>query len=828
LSIANEVPIVKIDVSPGDAAECGLSSTINNPSLHPSCYDTNTAQHLVTYTVSFGVFGTIPEKDGSGNPCKPKRATALTTQNWPSSCDASLSDGWPQPVADTSTAIDDMNHAAWNGRGEFLSAASPQELITSLQEAIESISSRNPVAAAAVAVDSANVISGGNVVQAKFDSAYWSGELRSFVITTTNGVVSVDTTYSAATWRAHVLLDARDYNTRLAVTYNGDHGIPFEFPSNYQSLSTSTLSQSQINDLLHDAPNAIGTTDATEIAENQAYGQNLVNYLLGDHSLETTATNGIFRKRGGHRLGDIVHSSPVYVGDPDATQRTNDATYQTWANDTTTGAKGRTPMIYVGANDGALHAFNADQSDTTNRGKEVFAYFPHAVFKDDDRWGLHWLANPAYDHNYYVDGEITVAEVYTDLYGGGSPKWNTVLIGTLRGGGRSVFAMDISDPSYFTTEARVAEKILWEFTDDELGYTYGKPTVAKLNNGKWAAIFGNGYNPGAASSGEASLFIKYLEKNSGFEVISSGVGSITNGDCLDVNSNCNGLSTPAVVDLGGDNVADRVYAGDILGNLWAFDLTSATTSAWNVAYSGTPLFQPKSAAGAVQPITAQPMVILHPTERHSNTSPNTMIFFGTGQYITENDPTSTTSNSFYGIWDNGTVISGSRDSVLVDQTVNSSTLAGNDVRLLSNHAVDYTTDRGWYFDLPTSGERVISFPSIIGNVVAYTTIVPDSNVCSTSDGYSWLMVHNLLDGSEPDFIAIDVTGDGNFDSDDQVGDTNVGGVKSGSLYWQMTPAKSGAGSQVTTFIPAEDLDLFNLQGGRSVGTRSSWGRYRME
>lgn len=819
LGIANEVPIVRIPVAPGDQAECD-AVTVGEEDLHPNCFDTNTQQHLVTFTVAFGVRGSIPDTDATGNPCIPNsRSSSLASQNWPTSCNASLATGWPTPVRNTSTTVDDMMHAAWNGRGLFLSARDPEELILRLQQAIDDISSRNPVSAAAVAVDTFNVISGGNVVQGKFDSSYWSGELYSYEII--GSAVS-----PAPNWEAHTLLDARDYTSRVIVTHNGSSGIPFDFPSDYTSPGASDLDSTQINDLLHDAPFPVTTTDSAEIAANQAYGEKLVRYLLGDHADEGRNV-GEFRPRNGHRLGDIIHSSPVYVGDPDP-EAYSSSSYQSWANDAVpSGANGRREMVYVGANDGALHAFDAET------GEEVFAYFPKAVFKDEERWGLHWLANQAYEHRNYVDGELTVAEVFENIDGTGK-KWHTILVGAMRGGGRSIFAINVSNPNNLTTETGVAGNILWEFSHEHLGFTFGKPTIAQMNNGRWAVVFGNGYNPGG--DGKAKLFVKYLDKSSpSFDVVPSLTGTspipgdiVSGGDCLTAGSNCNGLSTPAVIDLGDGNIADRAYAGDVLGNLWAFDLSSTDSSAWGLAYGSLPLFQAKSAANVAQPITTQPMVIQHPSERHSSTAPNTLIFFGTGQYMAESDPVSTGENSFYGIWDDGTAITASRDSVLISQTVNEGALAGFDVRLLSDHPIDYTVNRGWYFDLPDTGERVIVNPIVFGEVVFYTTMVPESNLCSSSAGYSWLMVHNLFDGSEPDFIAIDVNHDGDFDSEDQVGDANVGGVRSGSLYWQPTLVKSGKGATGTALVPAEDLDTYNLQGGSNKGARSSWGRYRME
>jgi type IV pilus assembly protein PilY1 len=823
--LADEVPPVDILIAPGDGEECSSNDALENPTSHPNCYDTNSAQHLVTYTVAFGVSGSIPIKDAAGKDCvPPSRDNTTTEQNWPKSCDSSLGVGWPTPVEDENTTVDDMRHAAWNGRGLFLNASDPNELIKSLQEAIEDIEAKNPVAAAAVAVDSASIVGGGNVVQGKFNSNYWTGELYSYAVELDEANNNQPVVSAAPTWAAHDELDAAGYSARTAVTYNGTKGIPFKFPVDYTSTANfgdTEISQAQLNDLMVDAPYSLTTTDEAEITANQEFGESIVNFLLGDHSNETD-NGGDFRTRKGHKLGDIIHSAPVYVGDPDSSLY-YESSYQSWANDEVpNGAKGRQGMIYIGANDGGLHAFDA----TT--GEEVFVYFPEAVFSTEERAGLHYLADRGYEHHYYVDGDITVAEVYADFDGTGD-KWSTVLIGALRGGGRAIYAIDISDPTEFETAAGVASNILWEFSNDELGFTFGKSTVAKMNNGRWAAIFGNGYNPGSAASGEAALFIKYLDSDKPtYDIISTGVGSNAASDCLSSSSDCNGLSTPAVVDLGADNVADRAYAGDVKGNLWAFDLSAANATSWGLAYSATPLFTAVDENGVAQPITTQPAVIMHPTVRHENTSPNTMLYFGTGQYVTETDPANTNVNSFYGLWDAGSAITKARDKALVEQTITQDKLGEEDIRIMTNNPVDYTTARGWFVDLPDSGERVIANALAFGEIVVYNTIVPKTNLCSISGGYSWLMVHSLSDGSEPDFIALDVSGDGSFDENDQKGDKNVTGVRSGELNWQITLTKSGPGSEVTAFIPAEDLDTQKILGGRTIGTRSSWGRYNTE
>ena len=252
-----------------------------------------------------------------------------------------------------------------------------------------------------------------------------------------------------------------------------------------------------------------------------------------------------------------------------------------------------------------------------------------------------------------------------------------------------------------------------------------------------------------------------------------------------------------------------------------------SSAASDVYKRQTPLFTAKDSSSTAQPITTQPVVVLHPTERHSNTSPNTMLFFGTGQFVTENDVTLTSGNTFYGIWDTGSAISSARGVALVEQTITADTLGGFDVRLMSNNPVSYSTHRGWFVDLPDTGERVISRPIALGSIVVYNTIVPSDNLCSTSGGYSWTMVHNLIDGSEPDFVAFDVTGDGDFDSSDQIDGKNVTGKKSDDFQWQIRMVGAG-GNEYIGIIPEADITTEGFQDEPSVGQRSSWGRYEMD
>jgi type IV pilus assembly protein PilY1 len=204
-----------------------------------------------------------------------------------------------------------------------------------------------------------------------------------------------------------------------------------------------------------------------------------------------------------------------------------------------------------------------------------------------------------------------------------------------------------------------------------------------------------------------------------------------------------------------------------------------------------------------------------------------MLFFGTGQYVTDTDSTNTDTNSFYGIWDNGSIISTSRATALVEQVITGGNLSGEEIRTMTNNPVNYTTHRGWFVDLPDKGERVVARAIPVGDIVLYNTIVPESDFCSSSGGYSWFMAHNLLDGSEPDFIALDVNGDGLFDSNDQSGDQNVSGIKSDNIEWELTFLTGGGGTG-SAVAPSADITQYGVAYDFQQGRRASWGRFMTE
>lgn len=465
-----------------------------------------------------------------------------------------------------------------------------------------------------------------------------------------------------------------------------------------------------------------------------------------------------FRNRPISVLGDIVDSDPVYAHKEDfgfgsgGSQLSGKETYQAFV-----GSKSaRPPMLYEGANDGMLHGFNADIAGS---GAELFAYVPHGVYAN-----LSKLTDPLYTHTYYVNGQIHVSDAYLD------GAWGTYVVAGLGAGGKTVFALDVSDPAAFT-----AADVKWEFSDPtDLGLTYSKPLIAPVSQNQWAVVFGNGYN---SSSDRAYLYLVDLADATPIAKIATNTA---------VN---NGLSTPYLYDSNGDQVIDQIYAGDLQGNLWKFERSGGS---WGLGNGGNPLFVARNAAGEVQPITSQPKVASHPQG-------GVLVYFGTGRYLTTDDLANDDQQAFYAIWDKanttGTVNRNQLQgySILVETTV-----SGRQVRTTSAGTVNWTTQRGWYLNLPNTpnvpAERVVSTPLVMEFVdpsvpdrILFVTNTPASDPCGRG-GITWLMELDLISGgytlssSGTPTSVFDLNGDGVFDDADLVGGVSVSGIAVNATY----------------------------------------------
>jgi type IV pilus assembly protein PilY1 len=385
--------------------------------------------------------------------------------------------------------------------------------------------------------------------------------------------------------------------------------------------------------------------------------------------------------------------------------------------------------------------------------------------------------------------------------------WHTVLVGTLGAGGRGVFALDVTEPGAFDQG-----DVLWEFTaaqDTDLGVSIPQATIGRMYDGSWAAIVANGYNSGG---GRAVLFILDLATGSIIRKIDTGVG----GD--------NGLSSPLPADVDGDRITDYIYAGDLKGNLWKFDVTAANPSLWDAAFgipgSPQPLFtactQSPCTDANRQPITARPEVGLNP-------GGGVIVYFGTGRYFALGDnSTGGPLSSFYAIIDandkgapDPQPPTGGRDALLAQEVISEQTLTlggvAQPVRITTNHAIGGGHE-GWYLDLPASGERQVSTPILRGGRIIFTTLIPDTDPCSAG-GTSWLMEMDALTGSRLAYSPFDLNGDREFDS----GDFAVVTVDGQVIAVPVTGRMSLEGIIKTPGIVSGDRIEFKYASGTSGG-----------
>ncbi len=734
--------------------------------------DEATHQHMVTYGVAFGVAGAL-----SANP--PNRTDAFV---------------WPAVASNTSSTIDDLRHAAYNGRGQFLSADRPDDLTTALQNAIGSIGDRTG-SSASVAVNSRSLSTTTRLYQARFTSGEWSGDLRALAVNASGDV-------STQVWSAKDQLKLQDWNTggtgRVILTRGSTAGVAFQW---------TAMNASQQADL-NDDP-------TTTAVDSDGKGENRLKWLRGDSTNEGTGAN--FRVRtSSFKLGDIVDSSPIYVGAPPALPNLETTPH----SDFRSAYASRREMVYVGANDGMLHGFDAAT------GQEKIAYVPSVLFPE-----LSKLTNSSYAHRYYVNASPTVGDAYgtfTNVSGVcATGCWRTVLAGGLGNGGKGIYALDVTDPDGSVTsvtingtsttavstallafnEGNAAKIALWELTAtgtnaSNMGYVYGQPTITKVKTSAtdyaWAVIFGNGYNS--------------ANENAVLYVVNAVTGAVIRDIPLvapgySATGNSNGLSMPAVVDTDGNYVADRVYAGDLRGNLWRVDLTDNNPNNWKSAYGTAanpePLFKAVDGTTTTtveQPITIQPEVGAHPDGKDGY-----MVYFGTGRYVATSDNQANTSpiQTFYGIWDRGDVSQIPR-SKLLPQTISAATTANSiTVRQVTNDTINWCTANntdtctcdnttsgrclGWRDNLLTAtagslGEKAVSNPVLVGGTVPriiFTTLIPETDAC-TAGGTSWLMELNPKNGGRLGEQVFDSNLDGTLTSSDMItGGIPVAGINPG-------------------------------------------------
>lgn len=662
----------------------------------------------------------------------------------------------------------------------------------------------------------------------------WYGYITSNSIST-SGAASPNTNWGLVGTKNKSTADKLDEITtidnRLVLSYDilktsPQKGISFKW-ANFTDSTTNASARMWLN------KGTVGT--ATTIA-GDAKGADRLQFIRGDRTKESPA--GTFRKRK-TRQGDIVNSALWYVGAPANGHTT--ASYKTF----TSNYRNRLPMVYVGGNDGMLHGFSGHD------GTEKIAYVPHGVIQNLDK-----LSESGYVHRYYVDGSPMTGDV--DVGAVGTPDWRTLLVGTLGAGGRGYFVLDVTKPGPAPsktgvadefTEANAATLVVMDKTaaattdaappgkpadpnaNPNIGHIFGSPVVAesnqqralqitRTNDNRWAFITGNGYN----SANELPvLLIQYLDGAKELKTIPTDATACPAGTVKG-----NGLSTPQFLDVNSDGVPDFVYAGDLCGNMWKFDISHvsgatnlngvADDSHWGVAFSGAPLFTATySASGSSsrQPITAPPVL------RPNRTVGGLMVAFGTGQTLTEADRGDTSKQTVFSVLDNTryqvestgtnkgkvkvktssptpTAVSNGR-SDLVSQAVDGGTgtgtagagsSAGRSFWKLNSQEVTYTCEgvtgactekKGWYMDLPVTGERVTTgFDFYDGsNVLEIISEKPASGgagldgieVCAPQPtaAQPFRTLLNISSGAPAKTVIMDVTGDGQYTAADKIG-----------------------------------------------------------
>jgi type IV pilus assembly protein PilY1 len=729
-----------------------------NPKNNPATW-----QHMINYTIGLGLTGFF---QGSG------LTWAGDTYSGSYSSIKSGFLNWPATSTDGGL-VADLWHAAVNSRGEFFSADTPDELVTAFSSVMTQIKKATP-SSAALAANSTKAEIGTRVYQAKFGTAKWNGHLYAYDVNPADGSLS------AAVWDAATVVPA--HGNRNLYTWNGNDGVGFQWAN-----------------LTLDQQTALNTLDAA----NDGGGAQRLAWLRGDPTNETHNPGGVFRSRkidpwdkdnpadpDHWVLGDIISSDPAYVGVGSQGYHLlpNGAAGQlSYAGYVSAHKAARTPAIYVGANDGMLHAFRVTD------GVELFAVIPNAAFPN-----LSQLTDPNYEHRFFVNGSPGSGDAYLNNALSHASGWNTVVATGLGAGGNSVIAVDAT-----RTDVTSADQFMWEYTEADMGMTYSQPQIVRLNDGSWAAVFGNGYK---TSDGGAYLYLVNLADGSLIRKITASA-ALAGTD--------NGLSTPVLVDANSDMIMDYAYAGDLQGNLWKFDLSDPNAANWTVANGGTALFVAKDPAGNRQPITVQPTA-------SKETNAGFWIFFGTGRYFADEDVKAAEmakTQSFYGIWDNGVAVPAyaNRTDVLVEQTiVTTAVLGGYEVRATSNNAVVLGVNvRGWFMDLPGSGERVVSRAvSVVSNVnpaenrIVFVTILPSSDPCDAG-GTSWLM-ELLFTGGQPAAPVFDLNNDGVFDDADKI-------VVDGNAV-PVSGVKSNVGIMATpTWLDKDAEKAFKLVPGTSGG-----------
>lgn len=669
--------------------------------------DCQTNLHMNFYGVTLGTEGHLYGTTYLPIPAKPWIVTPdpfVTTPNW----HGSREDLSPH-------AVDEMWHATINSRGEMINATRPSDITAAIRRILASVG-EGDTPSGTIGLTGSRIGPGSLTVQPSYFSTNHGTDWYSILTaeTVTADPYTGQTSFTEV-WEASSKLAEQSQRDTIRFGRTGNSVQP--------TVADFTANNVTLEDL---CAGRLSFCTAEEI-EGLAGGTNTaraVAYLSGDRSSES----GLRTRTS--LLGDIVNSSPVVSSPTDdygyrALGGTLGSSYAEYLADK---KETNRPMVYVGANDGMFHAF--DGRTTDEGGFERFAYIPATAlghmgnllfpYREEDR------NDQKFRHRYYVDGPVTVSDALID------GTWKTVAVGTTGAGGRSVFALDVTNPDGI--------EVLWEINDliqgnaditNNIGHVLGKPVIVPVrigNDVSWKVVFGNGYN---SISQRASLFV--VDLGSGDVAVIPAAESVT--PALPYN----GLGNVVAVDRkryqgnavfgGRDGYADTVYAADQNGAVWKFDLLNES-----VALGGQPLFVARDAAGNRQPITGGLTAAAGP-------GGGVMLYFGTGSFSFNGDKDRSGQQTIYGILDRDQAVSG-RDQLL-QQTVGED--AGNFRATSTNSMI--SGRRGWYLDLPPN-ERFVGYPRIESGIVFFPSYEPSAGeeVGCSVNGTNWLYGLNALSG----------------------------------------------------------------------------------
>ncbi|MDW8469906.1 MAG: PilC/PilY family type IV pilus protein [Burkholderiales bacterium] len=666
-------------------------------------------QHMTTFTVGMGIEGTLlfhPNYLERGNSLD---YDAITDGN-----PATTPNNWPQPVADTETAVDDMWHAAVNGRGRFFSVRDPEALANGINQVLTAIAQRVGAGAAA-ATSNLQPVAGDNFAfTAQYTTVEWSGDLKARTIRLTDGLIS-----GRELWSASALLDQRSHTDRRIYTFDPADTVPgavitvngasrVQNGNRLRSFCSHTdaalptcddgglLTPQEANDYFNPLGGPNGALSQTagwpsgDPRRVAATPGSLIRYLRGDAANEIalggTSSTDLYRNRA-HLLGDIVNAQPAYVkAAPFNYSPTTDPYYLDFKNRTNGTAGTRKGTVYVAANDGMLHAFETDpdnnpyyqtagiENPDTNPGNDAFtgtlntdpitgegaerwAYIPTLVFPTLKRLAE---ANYSSNHRFFVDGSPAVGDV---CFGhtlstpcASVNNWRTILVAGLNAGGRGYYALDITDPDN--------PKGLWELKG---GSGAACLTDAQANSGEYGEDCNIGLtfgNPIIAKRPEDGRWVVFV--TSGYNNVSPGDGKgylyivdAQTGKILRrMSTGLGSTGTPsglgrinAWVDQATvNNTARAVYGGDLQGNVWRFQLEEQASPAIP-RYSVTKLATVYDPSNNPQPITAKPEL--------AEVAGKRVVVIGTGRFLGASDKTDNQRQSIYAIKDD---LAGAGDS----------------------------------------------------------------------------------------------------------------------------------------------------------------------